>query len=106
MTEKWADRLISAVRYNTAGTHLSMVRVHVDNGSTVGNASEQSRETVVSAIDGETTYATIYKSSDEDSRWVKGADVFGYTLDGTKYIKTVADTTKKDNLGRLPTFDL
>ena len=39
MTDKWADYLISAVRYNAAETHIEKVRVHVDEGDKVGGAS-------------------------------------------------------------------
>jgi hypothetical protein len=36
MADKWADYLISAVRYDAAGTHIDKVRVHEDEGEKVG----------------------------------------------------------------------
>lgn len=40
---KWADYLISEVRFNTAGTHIDKVRTHVDNGDSVGPAVDMDR---------------------------------------------------------------
>jgi hypothetical protein len=33
MVDKWADYLISAVRYNVSETHIQAVHIHTDNGS-------------------------------------------------------------------------
>lgn len=42
-TNKWADYLISEVRFNDAHTHINKVKVHVDKGDTVGGAVEMKR---------------------------------------------------------------
>jgi hypothetical protein len=101
MAEKWADYLISQVRYNSAGTHIEKAMSHVDNGDSVGVGTEVTRQTVVTRLESGSTYATITKS---DGKWHKGASVYVITVEGVKYIKTVADNTKKDNLGDLPRF--
>jgi predicted thioesterase len=75
---------------------------HVDNGESVGTGTEVTRQTVVDRIEGGSTYMTITKNS--DGKWHKGAQVQIITVDSVKYIKTVADSTKKDNLGSLPRF--
>jgi hypothetical protein len=36
MADKWADFLISAVRYNQEGTNIDAVKLHEDKGETVG----------------------------------------------------------------------
>lgn len=36
--EKWADYLISEVRYNSQHTHIDQVKIHEDNGDSVGEA--------------------------------------------------------------------
>ena len=102
MPDKWSDYLISAVRYNATGSHIDEVRVHVDNGDTVGSGTSKTRDTVISQLSAGTTFATIYKNS--DGKWNLGASVEIVTIEGTKYIKTVPDNTKKDNLGDLPRF--
>ena len=45
---KWADYAISAVRFNGAHTHIDRVRVHPDNGDSIGNGSEQVRSAMLS----------------------------------------------------------
>jgi hypothetical protein len=99
---KWADYLISQVQYSEDETHIVNVMSHVDNGESVSAGSVVSRGTVVSRIDSGNTYKTITKGT--DGKWQEGAAVQVITIDSVKYIKTVADNTKKDNLGSLPRF--
>ena len=42
MAEKWADYIITAVRFNGTGTHIEAVQISADNGDTAGPASEAS----------------------------------------------------------------
>jgi len=102
MRERWADYLISAVRYNAAETHIEEVRVHDDLGDTVGPPLMIKRTTVVERLEGGYTFVTIVKSS--DGSWRKGARVRVVTVRGTKFIRTDADRTAEDNLGNLPRF--
>ncbi len=99
---KWADYLISAVQYNQGETHIDYVKEHIDKGDSVGAATVSARSTVVSRIKTGTTYVTVTMNS--ENKYVKGASVEVITVDGVEYIKTVADSTKKDNLGELPRF--
>jgi hypothetical protein len=102
MTDKWADYLISAVRYNSADTHIDSVRVHQDKGDTVGTGSDESRATIVAALQMGTTFVTIFMNA--AGTWDKGAEVRTVHIDGVNYIRTDADRTKRDNLDRLPRF--
>jgi hypothetical protein len=102
MGEKWADNLISAVRYNTAETHIEEVRVREDKGEKVGPASTEKRSTVVSRLESGYTFATIVKSTDET--WRFGSKVRIITVKGTKYIRSDNDETAEDNLEELPRF--
>lgn len=104
MTEKWADYLISAVRYNSVETHIDRVRCHVDYGESVGSAVDASRQGVVVALDVGTTFATVYRDPSDPTKWIRGAEVRAITVDGTKYIRTDADNSKRDNLGDLPRY--
>jgi hypothetical protein len=103
MTDRWADYLISAVRFNAADTHIDRVRLHRDNGDTVGEPQDASRATVVQALERGTTFITMFWNA-IDNNWKKGAEVRTVTVDGVKYIRTDADRTKKDNLDRLPRY--
>jgi hypothetical protein len=102
MTDKWADYLISAVRYNDEETHIDQVRAHVDEGDNAGSATTTARSTVVERLEPGYTFVTIYKGSND--RWQKGAQVRVVVIDDEKFIRTDADATKADNLGNLPTF--
>ncbi|HEY2334737.1 MAG TPA: DUF3892 domain-containing protein [Solirubrobacterales bacterium] len=102
MADKWADYLISAVRYNTAKTHIDKVEVRNDNGDSVGAPSVWNRTDVVSGLEDGDTFETITKGSDD--KWNRGAAVGIVTVSGVKYIRTDADATPEDNLGSLPRF--
>jgi len=99
---KWADYLISEVRFNDEETHIVKVKVHPDNGDKVGSWTEWTRQEVISSIDAGYTFATIYKGS--NGNWNLGAHIITITIEGVRYIKTQADTTKKDNLDNLPRY--
>ncbi|HSC21596.1 MAG TPA: DUF3892 domain-containing protein [Solirubrobacterales bacterium] len=102
MTGKWADYLISAVRYNTAETHIEEVRVHEDEGDNVGAGSTWLRASVIANLEAGYTFMTITEGS--GTGWRKGATVDIVIVRGTKYIRTDADATAEDNLGSLPKF--
>lgn len=102
MADKWADYLISAVRYNDAETHIEKVRVRLDNGDSVGPASEWARSEVIARLEAGHSFVTIVKGS--DGNWHKGATVRIVVIHGEKFIRTDADQTKEDNLGNLPRF--
>lgn len=102
MADKWADYLISAVRYNAAGTHIDQVEVRTDNGDSVGAPSSWARADVVKSLEGASTFVTITKGSND--KWQRGAEVRIIEVNSTKYIRTDADATPEDNLESLPTF--
>jgi hypothetical protein len=102
MTDKWADHVISAVRYNAADTHIERVRVHRDEGNRMGPAQEATRTEVVESIERGHTFATVVKG--DDGKWHYGATVGIVVIRGVKYIRTDRDATPEDNLGRLPRF--
>jgi hypothetical protein len=103
MPAQWANYLISAVRYNAAGTHIDRVKVHPDNGDSVGPGVEQPRQRVISLIEAGTTFATITWDKSA-ATWRFGASIDVMVLDGESFIRTRPDRTKSDNLGSLPEF--
>lgn len=98
---KWADYVITEVRFNTKHTHIDKVRAHKDTGEALGSVQEYTRQDVVKAINSGTTYVTAFKN---DGKWTKGENVFVIKINGTDYIKTKKDDTAKDNLDNLPEF--
>ena len=100
--EKWADYLISAVRYNTDHTHITDLMVHEDKGDKVGKGEIYSRQATVDAINNGTAFVTIYKGS--NGNWKKGQKVFVILVNGTSYLKTVDNGKEEDNLENLPEF--
>jgi len=102
MSMKWSDYCISKVRYNSEHTHIVKVKLHVDNGDSVGSESEWLRSEVANAIENQKSFVTIFKNS--EGKWAKGEDVRVVTVNGTKYIRTDANSKASDNLGNLPEF--
>jgi len=99
---KWADYAISAVRFNGAHTHIDRVRVHPDNGDSIGNGSEQARSAIISSLKSGTSFVTIFRNS--QGNWSKGQPVYIIKVNGTEYIKTVDNGKAVDNLDNLPEF--
>jgi hypothetical protein len=99
MASKWADYVITAVRFNPAGTHIEEVRVREDTGDKLTAATTKTRASVVSQIEAGYSYCTATEGS--DGKWQCGAAVKIITIGGERFIKTKPDSIKKDNL---PTF--
>lgn len=101
---KWADYLISEVRYAETATtkHISSVKVHDDKGDKVGSSTVWTRQDVINAIDSKNTFCTITKT--EKGEWKKGAMIEKIQISNEWFIKTERDNTKKDNLENLPEF--
>ena len=99
---KWADFLISAVRFNAGGTHLDFFHVHPDNVTSVGPATINSRADVVAAIRRGLTFVTIVKGA--DGKWRRGQPVYVKPFKGSEYLETVENKTAVDNLDNLPRF--
>jgi hypothetical protein len=100
MAEKWADYLISMVRYNERETHINKVLSHADNSDSVGPGYERTRANVVELLKAGYTFVTIYKNN--SGSYNRGAEVRIVRIEGTDYIRTDPDATKKDNLGTCP----
>jgi len=98
---KWADYCISAVRYNSNGTHIEKVQVHEDQDSSIGSPQTWTRSQVIDALDKRYTFVTITKNG---NTWNKGADVHKVIVNNKKYIRTDKNQSASDNLGKLPRF--
>ena len=99
---KWADYCISHVRYNSPKTHIEIVKLRQDLGDSLGVPSTWERTDVLDTLRNKESFCTIIEGT--NNKWNQGAKVEIFTISGTDYIKTVKDSTEKDNLGELPTF--
>jgi len=102
MLDKWADFLISAVKYNAGHDHIVKVKTHEDKIENVGNSFVESREEVVSKLKKDNKYCTITKGKDG---WKKGEMVQIFEVNNKEFIKTVKNNEEEDNLGELPEFN-
>jgi len=104
MVSDWGDYGITAVKYNnnTETKHIDQVRIHKNNGGSVGSAETWTRENVVNALK---NYKIItFPNKNSEGRWNIGAEVIKDIVNGTAYIKTKKDNTTRDNLDHLPRF--
>ena len=100
---KWADYLITAVKYNEPKTHIVSVEVHKDLGGSIdAEAQIIPKVTVIQNIEKGIKYMTITKEASNPKKWTKGQVV--HVVAGPKYIRTDEDARTKDNLSSLPEF--
>ncbi|MBD3176428.1 MAG: DUF3892 domain-containing protein [Armatimonadia bacterium] len=98
---RWADWVITAVRYDPEDSHIEYVQARRHKGDTLGEPTRQSRATVVAGIGSGQTYVTAYRS---DGKWRKGEDVRIIRVSGREYLRTDSNHTPADNLGSLDSF--
>ena len=100
---KWADYLISAVRYNDKHTHIELLKVYKDFTDTNPiPADPQARTTVIANLKNGITYLTVAINPDGSFR--RGEDVRRIIVNDIEYIRTDANKTDSDDLGNLLTF--
>lgn len=98
---KWADYLICGVQKDASETRILSVTGHQDLGTSIGPASQWSRQTVVNAIQQGTTFMTVlYK----EGKYHRGANVGLVKVNGRTYLRTDKNETAADNLGNLPAY--
>jgi hypothetical protein len=98
----WANFGISEVRYDDQHSHIEKAKVHQDNGDSMGDPKEWSRDQIIAAIGLGITFVTILKVS--DINWKKGQDVNIVTVNEVKYIRTDKNQKASDNLESLPEY--
>lgn len=98
--EKWADYGISAVKFDKGGTKIDKVKVHKDKGNAMGDAELWSREQVISALENDYTFMTIFNHNQDI--WSEGDEVNIVQVNGNEYIRTDNDQTPSDSLDNLP----
>ena len=97
---KWADYLISAIRYDDemVKNAIAYLKVHPDFGEEIGAGSTWTNEEVISAMyDGKTFYTILKEKTGE---WKKGSHVALVTKNG-KNVLTDSEYTDLDYLTNL-----
>jgi hypothetical protein len=100
---KWADYLISAVRYKTDSSSkvIAYFKVHTDNGNSIGESITWSKEELLEALVKGNSFVTIIKK--ENGKWTKGMEV---TISSNKeiFVRTDFRNIPEDLLESLPEF--
>ena len=96
---KWAEYLISEVRYSPDHKRILQVKQHKDLDGQVGEGEIVERNVISSNIKKGITYMTIHNGS--STTWKKGDMIKGFTVDGDYYIRIDKNKVTLDNLGML-----
>ena len=99
---KWAEYLISEVRYSPDHKRILQVKQHKDFDGEVSEGEIVERDVVSSNIKKGTTYMTIHNGS--SANWKRGDRVRAFTVDGDYYIRVDKNKVNLDNLGMLNEF--
>jgi len=99
---KWADYLISAVRFSKNGDHryISHVLLHEDGENSIGIGVKKTKDEVIKLIDDEKTVRTI-RWSYQTALWNNGAEVSTEKRGDIRYLRTHPDASVQDNLDNL-----
>lgn len=99
--EKWADYVITEVRFKGDKIHIEEVKRREDAGDNLINERTMLREDVIRELENNIRFVTVYK---KEGKWVKGDNVGIVKVNDKKFIRTDGNTIEEDNLGNLPTF--
>lgn len=99
---KWADFLVTGVKYDEGHERIIEVQTRVDKGDTVGaDVRKVARLDVVQGIASGTTFVTAYL---REGQWHRGEVISVVVVHGNRFIRTDSNATEKDNLGALPEY--
>lgn len=81
--EKWADFLVSKVKWLNSSKTISTFLVHIDNGDSVGSGDEKDRNWIVQHLRSGYTFNCI--NLDENGLWKKGSFLTLSSTGGLKW---------------------
>ena len=99
---KWAEYLISEVRYSPDHRRILQVKQHTDLDGEVGVGEIVVVSIVTSNLKKGISYMTIHNSSSEN--WKRGEKIRGFIVDGEYHIRTDKNKVNQDFLGMLNEF--
>ena len=98
---KWADYLISAVRYSADHKYITEMKYFEDKNGSMGQEKIVDRATVAADVKKGRKYMTVYSVG---NNWRKGDKVRSFIVDGEFFIRADKNKVNRDNLGTLPQF--
>jgi hypothetical protein len=99
---KWADYLVSKVKYSNKPKRVISFKVHKFTGDSVGKEEVWTRSKVIEFMDKNETFYTIFKNP--NGRMDKGPQVKKVIINNADYLRTDDNKTEEDDLGKLPLF--
>ena len=99
---KWADYLISAVRYSPDHKKILELKQHKDLDGEVGEGEVVKRDLVASNIKKGISYSTIHNGGSKT--WKKGEQIRTFVVNGEFFIRTDKNKVDHDNLGLMVEF--
>jgi len=97
--EKWANHLISAIRYSPDRKYITELVQHEDQDNSISEGAIVKKLDVTDAIKKGKTYMTIFNSNDN---WKIGEMIRVFIVEGEVFIRTDKNKVERDNLGLLP----
>ena len=98
---KWADFVISAVRYSSDHKYISEMKQHPDNDGDIGEGEVIDRSSVAANIKRGKKYSTVFNAG---ANWKIGNGIRTFITDGEFFIRADKNKVARDNLGQLPEF--
>jgi len=97
--EKWANHLISAIRYSSDHKYITELVQHEDQNDSISEGAIVKKRDVADAIKKGKIYMTIFNSNDN---WKIGEKIQTFMVEGEVFIRTDKNKVERDNLGLLP----
>ncbi len=97
--EKWANHLISAIRYSPDHKYITELVQHEDQNDSISEGTIVKKLDVADAIKKGKIYMTIFNSNDN---WKIGEKIRVFMVEGEVFIRTDKNKVERDNLGLLP----
>ncbi len=97
--EKWANHLISAIRFSPDHKYIIELVQHEDQDDSISEGSIVKKLDVADAIKKGNSYMTIYNSNDS---WKIGEKIQVFMVDGEVFLRNDKNKVNRDNLGLLP----
>lgn len=101
MSQKWADYLVTAVKYDEK-RRITGVRQHKDDGGELGEGSIIDRSTLASNIKKGIKYTTVFSTK---TKWRAGSAINCFRVGSEVSIRTDSNRVKYDLLSMLPELE-
>ncbi len=97
--KKWANHLISAIRYSPDHKYITELVQHEDQTDSITEGAIVKKLDVTDAIKKGKSYMTIFNSN---GNWKIGEKIRVFMVEGEVFIRADKNKVDRDNLGLLP----